>query len=80
MTNVHNWDVGTLVSGQRAPKVNSPKIIYRVLHRTKNFVTLQKQDDRYCVCRKRPHLFDDQWTVFINGTVFSEMQSDVDCV
>ena len=74
MATSHNWEAGTLVIGQLSSKHNTPKIIYKVLHRTKFFVTLQKQDDMFCVKRKRPNfLITGKWGVYIDGMVFTEL-------
>ena len=67
MQTIHNWDVGTLISGQRT----APQIIYKVIHRTKHFVTLQNQSDAFSIYRKRPSmLVIEKWGVFINGVLY----------
>lgn len=72
----HDWDAGMLVAGQRSAKMKTPKIVYKVIHRTRHFVTLQKQDDMFCVRRKRPNfMITQKWGVYIDGIVFTELQT-----
>lgn len=76
MTNLHNWETGSLVVGRLAPRTSTPPVIYMVIHRTKHFVTLQKQNDPFCIHRKRPSLLiTGKWGVILNGVAFTELPS-----
>ena len=60
-----DWAVGSTVLGRFLNKDEEPPVLFRVIHRTKHFATVQRHDDWARVYRKRIQKVRGEWSVLI---------------
>ena len=59
------WAVGSRVLGKFWNQENDPPVVFRVIHRTKHYATVQRVDDWSQVFRKRLQKQKGEWSVLI---------------